>query len=116
MLGRIISPAGFEKVLAAFGVSMAISLSSHELVAGARMGGGVAIGFLPPARLVRCFVNNEARLEIKEFPVGRLAWLKSLGCFTEIIAFKTRLFVPVGRGAEILGAIESAMAGLGAAA
>lgn len=116
VLGRMISPSGFEKVSQAFGVSMEISLSPAELVAGARTGGGIAISFLPPARLVRSYVNDDARLEIKDFPAGRLSWLKSLGCFTEIIAFNTRLFVPVNRAAEILGAIEAAMSGLGAAA
>lgn len=106
ILGRIISPAGFEKVASAFGVSMAISLSAGELVAGARGNGGVAIPFLPGARLLRCYVNDEARLEIKDFPAAKLPWLKSLGCFTEIIAYKTRLFVPTNRAMDVLEAIE----------
>ncbi|MBV1686421.1 strawberry notch family protein [Novosphingobium sp. G106] len=116
MLGRIISPAGFEKVAQAFGVAMAISLSPAELVDGARGGGGVAVPYLPPARLVRSYVNEDVRLEIRDFPASRLAWLKSLGCFTEIIAYKTRLFVPINRGVEILALIEAAMSDLGAAA
>lgn len=107
ILGRIISPAGIEKVATAFGVSMAISLSPAELVAGARGNGGVAIPFLPGARLLRCYVNDDARLEIKDFPATKLPWLKSVGCFTEIIAYKTRLFVPTNHALEILGAIEA---------
>ena len=39
-------------------------------------------------------VNGQMRLEIKGFEPSRLGWYKSLGCFTEIVQFKTRLFAP----------------------
>ncbi len=87
-----------------------------ELIEGARTSGGVSIPFLPPARLVRCYVNDAARLEIRDFPASRLGWLKSLGCFTEVIAYKTRLFVPVSRAAEVLELIEAACGSISAAA
>lgn len=90
---------------------MAIVLSPEELVNGARAGGGVAIPSLPPARLMRSYVNDEARLEIRDFPSARLGWLKSLGCFTEIISFKTRLFVPTNRALDILGRLECEASG-----
>lgn len=109
VLGRMISPAGFTKVATAFGIDMTIALSPAEIVAGARSAGGVAIPSLPGARLGRSYVNDEARLEIKAFPPPKLALLKSLGCFTEIIAYKTRLFVPTNRAVEVLGVIERAM-------
>lgn len=109
VLGRMISPAGFTKVAAAFGIDMTIALSPAELVAGARAAGGVVIPSLPGARLERSYVNDEARLEIKAFPPPKLALLKSLGCFTEIINYKTRLFVPTNRAVEVLGVIEQAM-------
>lgn len=105
MLGRIVSPSGFEKLSQAFGVTMAISLSASEIVAAARGSDGVAIPGLPEARLQRSYVNDEARLEIKGFPPEKREWLKSIGCFTEIIGYKTRLFVPPSRAEEILGAI-----------
>ena len=108
LLGRIVSPAGYEKVASAFGVTMAIALSPEELVSGARSSGGVTLPSLPPARLMRSYVNDETRLEIRYFPATRLTWLKSLGCFTEIISFRTRLFVPTNRSVEILTAIAAA--------
>ncbi len=107
MLGRIVSPAGFEKLAQAFGVTMAIALSPTEIVAAARGSDGVAIPELPGARLQRSYVNDEARLEIKSFPPAKREWLKSLGCFTEIIAYKTRLFVPTNRAEDILVAISA---------
>lgn len=107
MLGRIVSPAGFEKIAQAFGITMAIALSPTEIVAAARGSDGVAIPELPGSRLQRSYVNDEARLEIKSFPPDKREWLKSLGCFTEIINYKTRLFVPTNRAEDILEAISA---------
>ena len=35
-------------------------------------------------------------------PADQLAWLKSIGCFTEIIAYKTRVFIPVETADAVL--------------
>jgi hypothetical protein len=105
ILGRIVSPAGFEKVAQAFDIAMAIVLSPAELIAGARGSEGVAIPGLGDARLISVHVNDARRLEIRGFPVGRREWLKSLGCFTEIIAYKTRLFVPIDKAEAVLARI-----------
>jgi len=109
LIGRVISPTGLAKVSNAFGIDMAIALSPAELVAGARGSQGIAIPALPGARLQRSHVNDEARLEIKDFPAMKLPLLKSLGCFTEIIAYKTRLFVPSNRAIEVLAGIDTAL-------
>jgi len=105
VLGRIVSPAGFEKVAQAFGIRVSITLSPTELVAAARTDDGVALPALGQARLKRCHVNDAIRLEIRDFPPERRDWLKSIGCFTEIIAYKTRLFVPLDRAEEIVARI-----------
>ncbi|MCP3732159.1 strawberry notch family protein [Sphingomonas sp. MG17] len=116
ILGRIVSPAGFEKLASAFGVSVAIALSPGEVVEAARSRQGVPLPGLEPARLARARVNDDVRFEIRDFPPTRLEWLKSLGCFTEIIAYKTRVFVPVSRAEGIVAAIgQSAGAPLGSA-
>jgi hypothetical protein len=108
VLGRIISPAGLAKIGSGFGVDMKVALSSAEMVLAARGADGVAIPSLSGAWLQHVHVNDEVRLEIKGFSLARLARLKALGCFTEIIQFRTRLFVPTNRAVEILGAIEAA--------
>lgn len=41
------------------------------------------------------------------FPPARLEFLKSLGCFTEIIQYKTRLFVPARNAEDILSAMAA---------
>lgn len=55
-----------------------------------------------PLQLKRSLVNGSQRLELIGFEPGRLAWYKSLGCFTEIIRYRTRLFVPANRATAIL--------------
>ena len=47
-------------------------------------------------------MNGLPRIEIVGAPASQLAWLKSLGCFTEVIAYKTRVFVPVPEATVIL--------------
>jgi hypothetical protein len=40
-------------------------------------------------------VNGSRRIEIVDAEAARIPELKAKGCFTEIIAYKTRVFVPV---------------------
>lgn len=115
ILGRIVSPAGFERLAAAFDISMTISLTPAEIVSAARSSEGAMIPGLEPARLRRSMVNDEPRLEIVNFPTDSRARLKALGCFTEIIAYKTRIFVPPKEAEAIVAAIADG-AGLRAAA
>lgn len=39
-------------------------------------------------------IGNGPRLEIEDAPVEELASLKAAGCFTEIISWRTRVFLP----------------------
>lgn len=55
-----------------------------------------------PLLLKRALVNGSQRLEIEGVSAARLAWYKAHGCFTEIIRYQTRLFVPVDRASEVL--------------
>lgn len=50
----------------------------------------------------RSLVNGSQRLELTGYSIERLGWYKSKGCFTEIIRYRTRLFVPVGEAAQVL--------------
>lgn len=53
-------------------------------------------------------MNGKHRVEIVDAPAGRLPWLKSLGCFTEIIQYRTRVFVPANGAETVIGAILKA--------
>jgi hypothetical protein len=72
---------------------------------GARAGGGVLIPGLEPARLVRVHVNDSSRLEIRDYRPEDRTWLKACGAFSEVVAFKTRLFLPPDRAQDILAGI-----------
>ncbi|WP_299309638.1 bifunctional class I SAM-dependent methyltransferase/DEAD/DEAH box helicase [uncultured Croceicoccus sp.] len=52
--------------------------------------------------LKRSLVNGSQRLEVTGWSAARLDWYKAQGCFTEIIRYKTRLFVPTDGAAQII--------------
>ena len=111
ILGRIVAPAAVEKLQAEFGLASQIQLTPDEMIDAARHGDGALIPGLGSARLISAFVNSSRRLEIRDFPPAMLTALKAFGCFTEIIAYKTRLFIPPERASAILGAIAASVTG-----
>ncbi|MEP2725012.1 hypothetical protein [Roseibium sp.] len=50
----------------------------------------------------RSLVGGEQRLELTGYAPERLDWYKAKGCFTEIIRYRTRLFVPVSKASTVL--------------
>lgn len=101
-LGRIISAEMLAQTAASFNVADAVKLSPADLIVAASSYDGAPIDTLPGARLIRVRVNGQQRLEIRGYPAERLDWLKSLGSFTEIISFRTRLFLPPDDAERIL--------------
>ena len=61
-------------------------------------------------------VAGGPRLELVGAPAERLSWYKQHGCYTEIIAYRTRLFVPDLKAEALLAAITATIAGQLAAA
>ena len=55
-----------------------------------------------PLTVKRSLVGGEQRIELTGFAPDRLDWYKAKGCFSEIIRYRTRLFVPVDAAADIL--------------
>lgn len=107
LLGRIIPASAIGELASAMGVSMQIRLTPKEVIAGATAKGGVQLRGLEPAKLVTSLVNGSNRLEIKDYPPGRLEWLKSCGCFTQIISYKTRLFVPLDSAEAVVARLSA---------
>ena len=105
ILGRIIRPGAVEKLQAAFGLEQGIRLGARDLLTAVKAGDEVAIPGLGKARLAYVLVNSARRLEIRDYDADDRAWLKARGVFSEIIQYRTRLFVPVDRAVEILDAI-----------
>ena len=67
-----------------------------------RTGKAMAFRSVEPLMLKRSLVGSAQRLELTGWTPARLEWYKAEGCFTEIIRYRTRLFVPVSEAAAIL--------------
>lgn len=57
-------------------------------------------------RLRRRLVAGHMRLELSGTSKENQLWLKSLGCFTEILQFQLRVFVPSEPGATALAIVR----------
>ncbi|WBO21749.1 strawberry notch-like NTP hydrolase domain-containing protein [Sphingomonas abietis] len=105
VLGRIIPPAGVVELESAFGLDGSIELTPAELRGSAQSGSQIAIPGLDGAKLTSALVNGTRRLEIRDYRPEDREHLKALGAFSEVIQYRTRLFVPLDRADEVLDAI-----------
>jgi hypothetical protein len=104
LLGREIPAASLADLGTKLGLHVSLDLSPDELAATVlRTGKPLPIRGVEDLILKRSLVNGSQRLELAGFSPARLAWYKAQGCFTEIIRYQTRLFVPVDRAAGVLG-------------
>ena len=55
----------------------------------------------------RSLVNGTQRLELADWSAAQLDWYKAQGCFTEIIRYQTRLFVPIEGAASVIARLVS---------
>ena len=102
LLGRVVPAEAVNMLLDKLGIGDRISLSPDQLVEAALAGKVVPIDVLSGTSLKRSRVNGEHRLEVLGFdPRGLPGW-KAKGCFTEIIAYQTRLFMPVSNASKII--------------
>jgi len=104
-LGRIIHASDVPNVLRKFGLGDAVPITDTTILDAIRENRSITIE-RPIALTFRTSrVAGERRTEIIGVPADDLTWLKGLGCFTEIIAYKTRLFIPAGREPDIVAGI-----------
>ncbi|HEX4762053.1 MAG TPA: strawberry notch C-terminal domain-containing protein, partial [Sphingomicrobium sp.] len=108
LLGREIPISSLHELGDKLGFDPAIELPPDELAATVlRSGSAMPFRGPEPLLLKRSLVNGSQRLELTGFSAARLAWYKAQGCFTEIIRYQTRLFVPVDRAAAVLDRLSS---------
>lgn len=102
-LGRLVPAPIVGKLAGAFGIDARVEVSGAETVKHVlQTGETMSVGTF---RLKRSLVAGNQRLELLDWEPNRLSELKAFGCFTEIIQYKTRLFLPPGTAAEILKSI-----------
>ena len=103
LLGREIPAGALGELGSKLGLEIGIALPPDELAATVlRTGRPLPAEGPEPLTLRRSLVNGNQRLELVGFTAARLTWYKAQGCFTEIIRYQTRLFVPVDRASKIL--------------
>jgi hypothetical protein len=104
-LGRMVHELDVAKLLEKFDIASTVELSPEMIIRSLGEGRTVPINQPFEATLKCSRVAGEQRYEIVGAPVDRLPWLKSIGCFTEIIAFRTRVFIPKGAASAIVSAL-----------
>jgi predicted RNA methylase len=103
LLGREIPTAALADLGNKLGIEVGAKLPLEELARTVlRTGRPLPLQGPEPLTLKRSLVNGSQRLEIAGFSAARLPWYKAQGCFTEIIRYKTRLFVPVNNVLAVL--------------
>ena len=94
IVGRVIAPAGLARLCSNFGVDRTEVLSLDH-VWKAVLDGSSVISFAGEMTMRRVRVMNDNRVELTGFTDGMREWLRSIGMFSEMIAWKLRFFVPV---------------------
>jgi hypothetical protein len=103
LLGREVPVHCVPELCRALGLEREQTLSADDIVQTV-LATGRAMEFAGREQLMvkRSLVNGSQRLELTGWSAARLDWFKAQGCFTEIIRYQTRLFVPLeGAGGVI---------------
>jgi len=90
LLGRVLTPTAYTKLLAELGNGRPETAGLLSMV----LDGDAEVAFSNGMRLRRSKVMDRMRYEIVEYKRGDLDGLKMLGCFTEIIDYQLRCFIP----------------------
>lgn len=103
LLGREVPVHGVAELCKALGLNAGPAIKPDQLVqAVLATGRAMELRGREALTLKRSLVNGAQRLELVGWSAARLDWYKAQGCFTEIIRYQTRLFVPIDRAECIL--------------
>ena len=95
IIGRLISPAGVDMLAQDLGIEGGPPLSGADAFR-AVLSDGATLLLAEGLQVRRATVMGASRVELVGFTDGAVERLKALGLVSEIIAWKLRLFVPVG--------------------
>ena len=102
IVGRVIAPAGLSRLCKNFGIDRSEVLDPEQAWRSVIDGSSV-ISLAGEMTVRRVRVMNDNRVELTGFTNGMRDWLRSIGLFSEMIAWKLRFFFPVTEeGAAIL--------------
>lgn len=108
LLGREVPVHCVPELCRALGLEQEQTLSADEVVQTV-LATGRATEFAAREKLMvkRSLVNGSQRIELTGWSAARLDWYKAQGCFTEIIRYQTRLFVPIEGAAGVIARLAS---------
>ena len=108
LLGREVPLHCVPELCRALGLEREQTLSADDIVQTV-LASGRAVEFAGREQLMvkRSLVNGSQRIELTGWSVARLDWYKAQGCFTEIIRYQTRLFVPIEGAASVVARLAS---------
>jgi hypothetical protein len=109
LLGREVPMQAVAALCEKLGLNQTVKLDSHDVVQSVlATGQALSIGGRDGLMLKRALVNGRQRLELAGWSAARLDWYKAQGCFTEIIRYQTRLFVPLDCAGDIVQRLSGA--------
>jgi len=108
LLGREVPLHCVPEICQALGLESEHVFSAEQIVESVLAAGRpMQVKARETLTLKRSLVNRSQRLELTGWSAVRLDWYKAQGCFTEIIRYQTRLFVPTDGGAAVLVRISA---------
>ncbi|RNJ61825.1 MAG: methylase [Porphyrobacter sp. IPPAS B-1204] len=108
LLGREVPVHCVPELCRALGLEREQTLSADEIVRTVlATGRAMEFGGREKLMVKRRLVNGSQRIELTGWSVARLDWYKAQGCFTEIIRYQTRLFVPIEGAASVIARLTS---------
>jgi hypothetical protein len=103
IVGRVIAPSELSSLCRNLGIDQIQSIDADQAWP-VLIDGSSVIALTEGLTLRRVRVMNQYRVELAGFSEGMRGWLKSIGLFSEIISWKTRMFVPTTtEGSAIFG-------------
>jgi len=106
-LGRMVFPRDIQGLFNKLGLDEPQVLSPDEIAKAALEGGSIVLKRPFACEVKRARVNGKPRIEVVGAPAAQLPWLKSIGCYTEIVSYKTRLFVPNEGASEVIARLTA---------
>ncbi|WP_298963912.1 strawberry notch family protein [uncultured Methylobacterium sp.] len=105
IVGRVVEAQDLHVTRERLNLGAGAALAPAEAYA-AVLGGRTSLQLVGGLQVKRARVMGEDRIEVIGASESARAGLKTIGLFSEVISFRTRLFIPVGeRGAAILAAM-----------
>lgn len=103
LLGREVPVHCVPELCRALGLEREQTLSADDIVQTVlATGRAMEVAGREQLMVKRSLVNGSQRIELTGWSVARLDWYKAQGCFTEIIRYQTRLFVPIDGAASVI--------------